>query len=371
MEDIYIKTKLQQTPGLYVTGRTGTLSNTPSNWQINKLNLAYAEYNPSMVAQGDSFIVFIAGGKLYSVGSNTDGRTGQGTSSGITLVPTQIGSDTDWTFCSAGSAYAFAIRGGRLYSWGVNTNGQTGQGTSTGNTLSPTQIGSDTNWEKVSASTGLSVAIKGGKVLTCGNNPNGRLGQGLFPSAGTIIDVFTELDSGSTGWTDCSAGVIHFIAIKSGAIWGAGSQANGRLGNGATGVGNIITVTLNNNSQTWSSVFSGNQTSFAITSSGALFGTGSQSGGGLGNGATGDTGTFTQSGSDTDWQKICTYPGTATNYSNLALARKGGKLWVTGNNAGGGLGIVDPTNITNWTLLSDITVQDISFRNYGSMLSII
>jgi alpha-tubulin suppressor-like RCC1 family protein len=122
---------------------------------------------------------------------------------------------------------------------------------------------------------------------------------------------------------------------------------------------------------TWSSVYAGADTSFAIRSNGALYGCGLQTNGALGNGGTGNLGTFTQIGSDTDWQKISVHPLTTANFLNLGIARKGGKIWVTGTNTGGGLGLLSQTTVTTWTKLSDITVSDISYKNYGHTLVII
>jgi alpha-tubulin suppressor-like RCC1 family protein len=89
----------------------------------------------------------IKGGKLYTWGVNQAYRTGQGTTTGSTTTETQVGSATTWEGRSLLQQQAgFAVQDGGLYSWGLNTNGRTGQGTSTGNTTSPTQIGSDTTW---------------------------------------------------------------------------------------------------------------------------------------------------------------------------------------------------------------------------------
>jgi len=164
---------------------------------------------------------------------------------------------------------------------------------------------------------------------------------------------------------------LHILGIKSGAIWGAGSQFNGRLGNGVTSATNLINMTQSDATVTWSSVYAGNETSFAIRSNGALYGCGLQTNGGLGNGGTGNLGNFTQIGSDTDWQKISLHPTTAANFLNLGIARKGGKIWVTGTNLGGGLGLLDTTTITTWTKLSDITVSDISLKSYSHTAIII
>jgi len=56
-------------------------------------------------------------------GSNHSGRAGQGIDSIAvrTLVPTQIGTNTDWTFATASSNnHGLAIRSSLLFGWGTN-----------------------------------------------------------------------------------------------------------------------------------------------------------------------------------------------------------------------------------------------------------
>jgi len=355
-QDLYIQEKIRYDSGTYAIGRPGILSTATGAYTINRMSKVFERFD--YVAQGNGFFIGILNGELYSWGTNSNGVTGLGVTTNTTLIPTQIGSDTDWTFCAAGNTCAGAIRGGRLYTWGSNSNGQTGQGTSTGTTTSPTQIGSDTDWEMVAFSTSGSVAIKAGKILSCGNNSNGRLGQGLAANAGTIVNVFTELDGGSTGWTYCSAGSSHIIGIKSGDIWGAGANANGRMG--VSGSGNSITIVSVTSSADYVKCAAGSTNSFAIKSSGALFGTGLQSGGGLGDGGSGTLTAFTQIGSDTDWQDISCSFQTGTGFSPINFARKGGYVWGCGNNAYGSLGLYTYSSQDTWIKLSDIPVATIS-----------
>src|SRR5690606_4022080 len=58
-------------------------------------------------------------GTLWSWGWNDAGRTGLGSSSGVTLVPTQVGTDSDWVSVSAGNLQSLAVKSdGTLWSWG-------------------------------------------------------------------------------------------------------------------------------------------------------------------------------------------------------------------------------------------------------------
>ena len=97
-------------------------------------------------------------GKLYGWGSA--GGVGDGTTT-QRESPVQIGSETDWLTGGYGSAHRLGIRSpGDLYSWGSNANGQTGLGTTSGSTLSPTRVGSDSDWKQVAPAQGHSAATR-------------------------------------------------------------------------------------------------------------------------------------------------------------------------------------------------------------------
>ena len=103
---------------------------------------------------------------LWTAGSNANYATGLGTSAGNTTTLTQVGSATNWlsVTCLNDSTTtnpaAVAIRtDGTAWSWGTNANGQTGQGTTSGTTNNPTQIGVATNWINLSYTTSSNVVV--------------------------------------------------------------------------------------------------------------------------------------------------------------------------------------------------------------------
>jgi alpha-tubulin suppressor-like RCC1 family protein len=49
-------------------------------------------------------------GPMYTFGDNGHGRTGLNTNVGETLVPTQVGSFTDWSSISAHEIHSLALR---------------------------------------------------------------------------------------------------------------------------------------------------------------------------------------------------------------------------------------------------------------------
>lgn len=193
--------------GSWQTGLDPTVTQYTSPTQVG------SDTNWTDIAAGSSWSLALkSDGTMWSTGLNTNARTGRGTASGTTNGFTQIGSDTNWSKITAGTSHGIAIKtNGTMYSWGNNVNGRTGLNTDTGNTLNPTQIGSDTNWSLCSADSLHSLAIKTtGTLWSWGNNTNGE--TGLNTITGSTL-VPTQVD-GSTDWAICSAGSFFSLVHK-------------------------------------------------------------------------------------------------------------------------------------------------------------
>ena len=85
-------------------------------------------------------------GTLWTWGDGGKGRLGHGNETTLT-VPTQVGTDTDWTDVACeGSQTTYALKSdGTMWGWGYNNHGQVGDGTTT-DRWTPTQIGTGTDW---------------------------------------------------------------------------------------------------------------------------------------------------------------------------------------------------------------------------------
>ena len=119
-------------------------------------------------------------GALFSWGANDLGQLGNGkTIDG--LLPTQVGTEIDWTMVAAGGFHSLAIKvDGTLWSWGSNSDGQLGVGTTTDST-EPMQIGLSRDWILVSAGKYHSFAVKSnGTLWVWGRNVEGQQGNGTM-----------------------------------------------------------------------------------------------------------------------------------------------------------------------------------------------
>jgi alpha-tubulin suppressor-like RCC1 family protein len=152
-------------PGSSVSSvSTPTQINTVTNW--TKISVGAAH----ILAQKSD-------GTLWSWGGG-DGL-GVGGTPTSTTTPQQVTTST-WKSFSTGSNTSFGIKtDGTLWAWGKNTNGQLGDGTST-DRLVPTQIGTDTNWDSVQARNfSTTMATKtDGTVWYWGENYYGEFGNG-------------------------------------------------------------------------------------------------------------------------------------------------------------------------------------------------
>jgi alpha-tubulin suppressor-like RCC1 family protein len=335
-------------------------------------------------------------GTLWCWGWNYNGQLGDGTNSDKT-IPTQVGSDTNWSLISAGggvdawgnpsgstcgvkadgtlwcwglgqstpqqvgveTSWRTVSNGGRhvcaikndgtLWCWGKNRNGQLGDGTNSDRDTPTQEVRGDTDWSKVSASGALgcqwgtcyghTCAIKTDGTLWCwGWNGYGQLGDGTPGDKWTPTQVGTDTD-----WAMVSAGVVHTCAIKTnGSLWCWGYNADGRLG-----IGNNTDQNTPNQVQlgsTWRTVSAGDVRTCGIKTDGSLWCWGQ----GYGNSPI-------RVGTDTDWVSV------GVGNDAICALKTNKTLWCWGNNSYGTLGDGtwvsrnNPTRVgieTNWTAIT-------------------
>jgi gliding motility-associated-like protein len=222
-------------------------------------------------------------GTLWSWGDNPNGQLGDGTTIGRTS-PAQIGTDADWQSISTTDHFTgMAIKAnGTLWCWGSDANSgigtNLGLGTGIFIRILPTQVGTDSDWQSVSVGYNHTLAIKtGGTLWACGVNVYGELGDGTNNPSSVFIQI-----GAATDWKNISASNMfeYSLGLKtSGTLWSWGGNIGGQLGNNTNINSNVpgqVGVAT-----TWQSISAGTVHSLAIRTDGSLWGWGV---GGLGDG---------------------------------------------------------------------------------------
>ncbi|MCB9335785.1 MAG: T9SS type A sorting domain-containing protein [Flavobacteriales bacterium] len=169
-------------------------------------------------------------GTLWAWGNNQYGQLGINSTTDA-HVPTQIGTDTDWDKIATGSQHCLAIKtNGTLWSWGRNNYYQLGFFNDNTNKLIPTKIGSDTDWANITVGGDFSFATKTNNTLWgWGRNDYGQLGLGNNSSYHPIPEQIGT----QTNWAKIDAGNSHMLAIKlDESVWGWGYNYDGELAQG-------------------------------------------------------------------------------------------------------------------------------------------
>jgi alpha-tubulin suppressor-like RCC1 family protein len=271
----------------------------------------------SYVAAGNEHMLAIKrNGELYCWGKNANGQTGLNTTTGNTNVPTKVGTDSDWLVVGAGQDVSYGIKtNGTLWSWGNNSNFSTGLNTNTGNTIVPTQVGSATDWKYVEGGQLWAFATKtGNSVFTWGVNAGGRTGAGTTSGSRTIP---TQIGT-ATDWTFVSCGLLHGLACRNGQLWGWGRNSEGQLGDTTTTQRN--SPIQSGSATDWRMVAGAWLTSGGLKTNGTLYTWGEAADGKLGNGTTSpNISSPAQIGSDSDWQVLSTSNGQADGFHGIRI----------------------------------------------------
>lgn len=168
-------------------------------------------------------------GELYTMGNNVSGGTGLGiTTSTSTTRPTKVGTDTDWVRVDVGQAFMIALKtNGTLWGWGLSTRNGTGSAEST-----PTQIGSDDDWETFACGRSHTIAIKDGEVVSWGLNSFGRTGLNIDNTTSTSTPTPVITDNFTGAPVDVGAYEQHSLLVTTDGIFGCGSNSEGAWGGG-------------------------------------------------------------------------------------------------------------------------------------------
>jgi len=172
----------------------------------------WSQVSASAVSSGIHSLGLTSTGIAYAWGSNTNGRLGDGTTTGTSSPVTVIGGITNWSQVSAGGSHSIGLTStGIVYGWGLNSSGQLGDGTATSRLSPVTVVGGITNWSQVSAGSAHTLGLTStGIAYAWGNPTGGRLGDGTTTFRSSPVTVV----GGITNWTQVSAGGSQSIALN-------------------------------------------------------------------------------------------------------------------------------------------------------------
>ncbi|MFT4186104.1 MAG: hypothetical protein QM613_02590, partial [Micrococcaceae bacterium] len=206
-------------------------------------------------------------GLVYTIGVNTYGQLGDGTTTNsgstatfqpVTTTGTPMAGKTITQIAAAESHMLALASDGTVYAWGRNNYGQLGDGTTTDSSV-PVAV---TMTGALSGKTIIQVAAAGssslssiysslalasdGTVYAWGGNSSGQLGNGTTTSSSVPVAVTTSgVLSGKT-ITQIVAGANHVLALASdNTLYSWGSGDYGKLGRGSTTSSSVpVAVTM-------------------------------------------------------------------------------------------------------------------------------
>lgn len=221
-----------------------------------------------------------------------------------------------------------------LFAWGNNQYGQLGDGTMTNDSFAvkipfPSGV---TGWMQVAGGQGHTVALgNDGNVYTWGYNSNGQLGIGT--TANSAMPVKVAMPSGVTKWTSVAAGALHTVAVgNDGNVYAWGQNNFGELGNASTtDAGTPVKMKLPAG-LTPMRAYAGNNCSLVLFSNGALYATGRNGNGQLGNNTKTDSDTLVEVQFPTD---VTAWTDVAAGGYHVAAIGNDGNLYAWGSDGNG------------------------------------
>jgi alpha-tubulin suppressor-like RCC1 family protein len=249
--------------------------------------LTDAPAHSNQVAVGSYHVLTIKNGALYGWGDNTQGQLGLGAVS-MEYAPVRIGTDNKWKMVAAANFHSLAIKeNGTLWAWGWGNSHEMGLGQATSKTLVPLQVGKDTNWMSVSTAPDNSVALKkDGSLWVWGNNVNAALGVGKTANS----SVYTPTRVGKDNdWVKATASQHMILAIKKdGSLWIWGRKGGSSIFGVPAAPDVVTSPQMLGADKDWNHIYVHNRHGFAsvvaVKNNGTCWGWGSNKSGKLGPG---------------------------------------------------------------------------------------
>ncbi|MCD9024088.1 fibronectin type III domain-containing protein [Cohnella silvisoli] len=323
------------------TGAMG-LGNTTASYSTPTAVLGLTNVK-QVAANGYNSYAVLKDGTVKAWGQNANGQLGLGNTS-VTYTPTLISGLTNVKQLAVGNGFAIALlQDGTLKGWGTNTYGEL---TTLAATNSPAVIPGLSSVRQVAAGDKFVVALlTDGTVKTWGYNNYGQLGTGNTANQSSPYTI-----SALSNAIQVAAGGSHtMVLLANGSVSSWGYNSNGQLGNGNT-TNNVTPSTISTLSNV-RYVSAGGDSSYVILMDDSIKTWGYNVYGQLGLGSTSAMSTPTSVSASV----IPAYIYGSGTGNNAFMIGLDGKIYGTGYNTSGQLGIGNGTNQSVFTVVSGLT----------------
>jgi alpha-tubulin suppressor-like RCC1 family protein len=324
--------------------------------------------NSSVVIKNKSIAVgyhqsfIIDNGQVYATGKNGNNELGLGDTANRNIF-TRILSLNNIAAVASGNGHSLALSNdGKVYSSGANQDGRIGFGDKKDRTaFAEISFLSDKNITAIAAADKHSLALSNdGRVYATGVNIDGRLGLGDYNNRTAFMEV-----KSLSGITAITIGDSDSFALSNdGKVYATGYNGNGQLGVGDNNGRNTFTEALFLRGKNIFEIATGYDHSFALSSDGKVYTTGKNDNGQLGLGDYTDRNTFTEVSSLSGKNIVAI---SAFGSHSLALSSDG-RVYAAGNNYNGQLGLGD--NNKRNTFIEVSSLKDIYAISAGHSHSI-
>ncbi|MDR2152807.1 MAG: hypothetical protein LBO72_08300 [Helicobacteraceae bacterium] len=314
------------------------------------------------IATGDAHSLALdSNGKVYATGTGTYGPgLGFGDyKNRKTFTPVSSLKDKNIVAIATGKEHSLALDGeGKVYVAGYNGSGQLGFGRNSRDTFTTFTVLNDKNIVAIAAGKEHSLALDSeGKLYATGENEEGQLGLG---NDDEVYDFTPVSFFSSSAIVGIATGYNHSLALSSdGIVYATGDNKYGQLGFGVVGYRRIFSAVPSLRDKNITRVAAGDFHSLALDSDGKVYATGWNKYGQLGLSDANDRDVFTLVSSLEDKKIVAIVAG---ERHSLALTSDG-KVYATGDNEYGQLGLGDcgdENNRKTFTLVSSLGDNNIT-----------
>ncbi|MCJ1706626.1 hypothetical protein [Microbacterium sp. VKM Ac-2923] len=280
-------------------------------------------------------VAVLEDGTVWSVGSNTYGQLGDGSTTARSEWK-EIAGLSGIVQISLGRAVCYAVsQDQRVYAWGRNNVGQVGIG-SVVDQLTPVMVVGLTEVISIASGGNSVLALRAdGTVRSWGNGADGRLGNGdvVNQSSPVVVTGLSEVAQIACGRASA------YALLRNGTMMSWGTNSSGQLGDSTSGDRSTAGA-VSDLGQSVTGIAASYESAYAILADKTLRAWGAGGRGCLGNGAGSDSATPVTVSGLSDVKSIYAY------YSSAFAVRSDESVFGWGYNVNGQLGIGNTSNQT-------------------------